>query len=254
MKVCILGSGTSSGVPRIGNDWGACDPANPRNRRTRASIMIESATTRILVDTAPDLREQVLAAGVSTFDAVIWTHDHADHTHGIDDLRQIYHAVRQPVRGLARAALRTKLEERFRYVFNDIDGYPKIVSMEDLPDAITIGDIRVQVADQPHGQTTSAGLRFTGDGGAIGYATDLSAMTPAMAELYSGLDIWIVDTLRRKPHPSHPDLATVLGWIERLRPRHAVLAHMDQTMDYATLRAELPPGVEPGYDGQELLL
>ena len=248
----MLGSGTSSGVPRIGNDWGVCDPNEPRNRRMRASILIESATTRILVDTGPDMREQLLAADVAALDAVIWTHDHADHTHGIDDLRQVFHAMRRPVRGLARPALRAALVGRFGYVFHGFDGYPPTVVIEDLPDAITIGDIDVRVADQPHGPFESAGLRFESAGRSIGYATDLSAMTPDMMKLYEGLDVWVVDALRRYPHPSHPDLPTVLGWIAALRPGRAVLTHMDQSMDYATLLTELPSGVEPGYDGLEV--
>ena len=254
MKVRILGSGTSSGVPRIGNDWGACDPSNPRNRRMRASVLVESATTRILVDTGPDMREQLLAADVTTLDAVIWTHDHADHTHGIDDLRQVFHAMGHPVRGLARSDLKETLVGRFRYVFHGWDGYPPTVAVEDLPDAITIGDIVVRVADQPHGPFESAGLRFENGGKSIGYATDLSAMTPNMAILYESLDLWIVDALRRHPHPSHPDLPTALGWIDRLKPARALLTHMDQSMDYATLTSELPSGVEPGYDGLEVHL
>lgn len=254
MKVRILGSGTSSGVPRIGNDWGECDPAEPRNRRTRASILVETETTRILVDTSPDMREQLLAAGVAAVDAVIWTHDHADHSHGIDDLRQVYHALGHPVRGLARPATRTVLEDRFGYVFHGRDGYPSTVAFDTLPDEIMIGDIRVRVTDQPHGNIHSAGLRFESDGKSIGYATDFHILTDNMRSLYQHVDIWIVDALRRRPHPSHPDLATVLGWIEELRPARAALIHMDHSMDYATLRAELPASVEPGYDGLEAIL
>ena len=130
MKVRILGSGTSSGVPRIGNDWGACDPADPRNRRTRVSILVETAGARVLVDTTPDMREQLLAANVADVDAVIWTHDHADHCHGIDDLRQIYHQRGAPVRGLARPETLAALEERFGYVFHGRDGYPPTVASE----------------------------------------------------------------------------------------------------------------------------
>lgn len=252
MKIRILGSGTSSGVPRIGNDWGACDPKEPRNRRTRASVLIETEKTRILVDTGPDMREQLLAADVSALDAVIWTHDHADHTHGIDDLRQVYHALGHPVRGLARPSLVTRLTDRFSYIFSGKGGYPKVVSIEPLSDTVTIGDISVGVVDQPHGGIQSAGLRFEADGGAIGYATDLSGMTDAMRRLYAGLDIWVVDALRRRPHPSHPDLPTVLTWIEELRPKRTALTHMDQTMDYAELVRTLPDGVEPGFDGLEL--
>jgi phosphoribosyl 1,2-cyclic phosphate phosphodiesterase len=254
MKVRILGSGTSSGVPRIGNDWGACDPADPRNARTRASILVETKATRILVDTGPDMRAQLLAAGVGAVDAVIWTHDHADHTHGIDDLRQVYHELGHPVRGLARPWTAHTLETRFPYVFAGAGGYPPTATMEHLPDAMVIGDIAIRVADQPHGSITSAGLRFEADGKSLGYATDIKAMTADVEQLYQGLDVWIVDALRRHPHPSHADLATTLGWIDALYPRRALLTHMDQSMDYATLAARLPANVEPGYDGLDITL
>lgn len=252
MKVRILGSGTSSGVPRIGNDWGACDPANPRNRRGRMSILVETASTRILVDTSPDLREQLLAAGVDDVDAVIWTHDHADHCHGIDDLRQLYHVRGRPVRGLARPQTLAGLRSRFGYVFDGRDGYPPVVAHEVLPDAMTIGDIRIRCTDQPHGSITSAGLRFESAAKSIGYATDFNILTEDMKNLYKGLDIWIADALRRQPHPSHPDLSTVLGWVTQLRPGRTALVHMDHSMDYSALLDELPEGVEPGYDGLEM--
>ncbi|MES2755536.1 MAG: MBL fold metallo-hydrolase [Pseudomonadota bacterium] len=254
MKLIMLGCGTSSGVPRIGNDWGACDPNEPRNRRTRASIIVESATTRILIDTGPDLRQQLLAADVATVDAVIWTHDHADHCHGIDDLRQVYHHARAPVRGLARPATAASIEARFGYAVHGVGGYPPTVALEHLPDAIIIGDIAVRVVDQPHGDITSAGLRFENAGRALGYATDCNILSGDMAELYQGLDVWVVDALRRAPHPSHPTLDQALGWIARLAPRRAVLTHMDQSMDYASLVEMLPAGVEPGYDGLEIAL
>ncbi|MEG3086310.1 MBL fold metallo-hydrolase [Sphingomonas sp. PB4P5] len=252
MKIRLLGSGTSSGVPRIGNDWGACDPNNPRNRRTRASAIVETATTRILIDTSPDLREQLLAADVGDVDAVIWTHDHADHCHGIDDLRQIYHARGRPVAGFARPATLAQLNDRFAYVFNGRAGYLPTVDGVPLPDALRIGDIDIRVVDQPHGSIFSAGLRFDCGAASIGYATDFNILTNDMRNLYQGLDIWVVDALRRFPHPSHPELSEVLRWIEQLRPGRSALIHMDQSMDYATLIGELPPGVEPGYDGLEL--
>ncbi|HEX4693759.1 MBL fold metallo-hydrolase [Sphingomonas sp.] len=251
MKVRILGCGTSSGVPRIGNEWGACDPSDPRNRRTRASILVETATTRILVDTGPDVREQLLAADVGSVNAVIWTHDHADHTHGIDDLRQLYHAMRAPVRGLARPATARILQRRFDYVFAGMDGYPPTATLELLPDALTIGDIAISVVDQPHANIVSAGLRFEAEGGAIGYATDFNMMTDDMRALYQNVDVWIVDVLRRHPHPSHPHLAQALPWIAELAPHRTALTHLDQSMDYASLLAELPPGVVPGHDGLE---
>ena len=249
MRAIILGSGTSSGVPRIGNDWGDCDPADPRNRRRRASILIESATTRILVDTSPDMREQLLDAEVADVDAVIWTHDHADHCHGIDDLRQLYHARGAPVAGYADAATLASLGTRFAYAFDGRDGYPATVDGRPLRDPLTIGDIVVRHVAQPHGNIVSLGLRFEHAGRAIGYATDFSAFTGEMATLFGGLDLWIVDALRRRPHPTHPHLAQTLAAIVRCRPRRAVLTHLDQSMDYATLAAELPVGVEPGFDG-----
>lgn len=254
MNVRILGCGTSSGVPRIGNDWGACDPIEPRNRRLRASILVEHDGTRILVDTTPDLRAQLLDANVATLDAVIWTHDHADHCHGIDDLRQVFHAMRAPVRAWARPRALASLRRRFTYVFDGNGGYPATVAAAEMPDRFAVGSIGVATADMPHGGITSAGLRFEGGGAAIGYATDCDALTPAMATLFSGLDLWIVDALRIRPHPTHTHLAQTLGWIERLRPKRALLTHMDQSMDYATLAAALPQGVSPAHDGLEVRL
>lgn len=249
MKIRILGSGTSSGVPRIGNDWGDCDPFEPKNRRTRASLLVEHAGTTILVDTSPDMREQLLAADVATIDAVIWTHDHADHCHGIDDLRQVYHTLGRPVRGYARPEVLEVITTRFAYAFSGRPGYPPTIVIDSLPDRLQIGDIAITVVDQPHGNIRSAGLRFEAGGRRVGYATDFSRVTDAMAETYRELDLWIADALRRRPHPTHADLATVLDWVERLQPRRTALIHMDQSMDYAKLIAELPERVEPGYDG-----
>lgn len=250
----MLGCGTSSGVPRIGNDWGACDPAEPRNRRSRVSILVEHEGTRILVDTGPDMRAQLLAADVGIVDAVIWTHEHADHVFGIDDLRQIFHALGRPVPAYARHGTRTRLESMFEYIFNGRHGYPQVVALGDLPDVLRIGTITVRTVDQPHGSITSAGLRFEADGKTIGYATDISAMTDDLRAHYRDLDVWIIDALRRRPHPTHPALAQALEWISELAPARAALTHMDQSMDYATLAAELPANVEPGYDGLEFEL
>ena len=254
MKLRILGSGTSSGVPRIGPDWGACDPAEPRNRRTRASLLVEQGATRVLIDTSPDLREQLLAAGVATVDAVIWTHDHADHCHGIDDLRQVYHALGHPVVAYARPDVLAALQARFDYIFKGRGGYPAVVEGRPLPDRLRIGDLDVLTADQPHGRITSAGLRLEAAGSAAGYATDFHDLTPAMRDLYAGLDVWILDALRDAPHPSHPTVAAALAWIAALGPKRAALIHMDHSLDYRTLAAALPAGVEPGYDGLEFVL
>ena len=253
MKARILGSGTSSGVPRLGNDWGACDPAEPRNRRTRASLLVEHEGVRVLVDTSPDMREQLLAGDVATVDAIIWTHDHADHLHGIDDVRQIYHAIGHPVRGMARAGTLDVIRQRFAYAFVGRDGYPATIAAEVLPDMVRIGGLTIRTADQPHGSITSTGLRFEADGKAIGYATDFHAMTASMRSLYTGLDAWIVDALRHAPHPTHPTVAAVLGWVAELTPARTALIHMDHSMDYRTEAALLPEGVEPGYDGLELV-
>jgi len=254
MKVRILGCGTSSGVPRIGNDWGDCDPAEPRNRRRRVSILVEHEGTRILVDTGPDLREQLLDADVGDIDAVIWTHDHADHCHGIDDLRQLFHARRAAMPGYARPATLGTLRTRFAYAFEGHGGYPPVVEGRLLPDDITLGSIRIRTVDQPHGSITAAGLRFDGEGKSIGYATDFNVLTPDMAALYQGVDVWIVDALRHRPHPTHPHLAQTLDWIAAVQPGRAILTHMDQSMDYRALLATLPRGVEPGYDGLEAQL
>jgi len=254
VKVRILGCGTSSGVPRVGDDWGQCDRSEPRNRRRRVSILVSYGESRVLVDTSPDLREQLLDAGVSDVEAVIWTHDHADHCHGIDDLRQLYFARGRPVAGYARAQTLDMLKRRFAYAFEGQGGYPAVVAPHLLPNHINLAGLSVRALDQPHGPITSAGLRFDAGGAAIGYSTDFDTLTDDMAMLFEGLDLWVVDALRRKPHPTHPHLAQTLEWIGRLAPKRAILTHMDNSMDYRTLCAELPEGVEPGYDGLEVQL
>jgi len=254
MKLTVLGCGTSSGVPRIGEDWGACDPADPRNRRLRASVLVQSANTVILVDTSPDMREQLLGAGVDKVDAVLWTHEHADHTHGIDDLRQLFHIRGAPVPCYARPRTLESLERRFRYVFHGRGGYPPSATILPLDDDMTIGDIRIRTVDQPHGGITSAGFRFDLEGRSIAYSTDFHDFTSEMEELFAGVDVWVVDALRRAPHPTHAHLATTLDAIARVKPARAILTHMDQSMDYATLAAELPSGVEPGYDRLEAVV
>ncbi|MFZ2996020.1 MBL fold metallo-hydrolase [Sphingobium sp.] len=254
LKLTILGSGTSSGVPRIGNDWGTCDPGEPKNRRTRVSILVESPTTRLLVDTSPDMRAQLLAADVVHVDAILWTHDHADHTHGIDDVRQLFHHRRSPVPAYARIKPLQLLKRRFSYVFEGANGYRPTIDAHILPDTLTIGDIAITCVDQPHGDIYSTGFRFTYGGRSIAYATDFHSITPEMTALYTGVDIWVVDALREAPHPSHPHLALTLDGIAAARPGRAILTHMDQSMDYGRLCDTLPAGVEPGYDGMVIPL
>jgi len=254
MKVRILGCGTSSGVPRIGNDWGLCDPGDPRNRRRRVSILVEHGQDRVLVDTSPDMREQLLDAKVDRLSAVIWTHDHADHCHGIDDLRQLYHAAGAPILGYAREDTLATLRRRFDYIFEGGNGYPPIVDGRLLPDRFELGELGLRIVDQPHGPITSAGIRFDAEGKSIVYSTDFNDLTDDMIALFEGVDLWIVDVLRRRPHPTHPHLDQALDWIERVGPARAILTHMDNSMDYRTLRDSLPGHVEPGYDRLEVVL
>jgi phosphoribosyl 1,2-cyclic phosphate phosphodiesterase len=185
---------------------------------------------------------------------VIWTHDHADHCHGIDDLRAVSYARGGPLPGFARADTLAALRARFTYVFEGKGGYPAIVEARPLPDALALGGIGVRVADQPHGGITSAGLRFDAAGRSIGYATDCNELTDAMVGLFEGVDLWVVDALRRRPHPTHPHLDKTLEWLAIVRPGRAILTHMDGSMDYRTLALELPAGVEPGYDGMAVEL
>jgi phosphoribosyl 1,2-cyclic phosphate phosphodiesterase len=255
LKLTVLGCGTSSGVPRIGPDWGACDPNEPRNRRTRASILVESATTRILVDTGPDLREQLIAANVSHIDAVLWTHDHADHSHGIDDLRQLAQSRREPVKGYAKRQTLRALQKRFAYAFEGREFYPQVIAPNLLPDgSCTIGDIRLTSVDQPHGDIYSIGFRFDHAGSSIGYSTDFHEVTQEMIDVFTDVDVWVVDSLRERPHPTHAHLALTLNGIAQARPGRAILTHMDSSMDYRSLVQKLPTGVEPGFDGMVVIL
>ncbi|MET0363769.1 MAG: MBL fold metallo-hydrolase [Sphingobium sp.] len=250
LRLTVLGCGTSSGVPRIGGDWGACDPTDPRNRRTRASILVQSDTTSILVDTGPDLRAQLLAVDVGHVDAVLWTHDHADHCHGIDDIRQIAQHSRSVVPAFARRETLNLLKKRFTYAFEGRLGYPPIIEAAVLPEGrLEIGDIGVEAVDQPHGEIFSTGFLFTCGQSSVGYSTDFHEVTKDMIALFAGVDVWVADVLRERPHPSHAHLALTLAAVEQIKPRRTILTHMDNSLDYAELSARLPDDVEPGYDG-----
>lgn len=254
MKLLVLGCGTSTGVPRLGNDWGECDPNEPKNRRTRVSIVVESnAGERLLVDTSTDLRQQLLDNGIDKVDAVFWTHDHADHCHGIDDLRPMRFTRNAPLPGFASAETARSLRQRFSYVFSGRYGYPTIVHLETLELVKIHAGFAIGSVEMPHGPTTSTGFRFDTDGKSIAYATDLSEITSEMVALFEGVDILVTDCLRREPHPTHASLAVALELAERCRAGTTVLTHLDYTMDYATLSAEVPPGVLVGYDGMELI-
>ena len=254
IRLRLLGCGTSFGVPRIGHDWGDCDPTEPKNRRRRASIALFHADTAILVDTSPDLREQLLDGRVEDLDAVLWTHDHADHCHGIDDLRGLFVRHGAPLPAFAESGTLASLRRRFAYCFEGGGGYPPMIVGQPLAADFEIGRVRVRSVEQPHGHSTSIGFRFDADGRSVAYTTDSNRLTEAMATLFSGVDLWVVDTLRRQPHPSHVHLDLALEWIARVRPGRAILTHMDSSLDYRTLAGELPEGVEPGYDGLEVEL
>ena len=249
----MLGAGTSTGVPRIGNDLGSCDPAEPRNRRSRVSISVESAEgTRLLVDTSTDLRSQLLANEIDRVDAVFWTHDHADHCHGIDDLRPMRYGRSGPLPGFAADETVRRLRQRFGYVFAGQDGYYTIVNIDTLDRLRMFGGISVHSCQMPHGPAQSTAFRFEADGKSIGYATDFSAITREMVELFDGVDLLVSDCLRREPHPTHAHLGMALELIEASRASRAVLTHLDKSLDYATLSGEVPPHVLVGYDRLEL--
>ena len=254
MKTRILGCGTSSGVPRIGNDWGDCDPKEPRNRRTRSSILIQSGEAKLLVDCGPDLRGQLLAAELIDINCVIVTHDHADHCHGIDDLRQIAHHLERPVPIAARPDTLRRLQRRFAYAFEGTPLYPPVLAPATIETSMPWGMAQLSFADQPHGGITSLGIRADERDRSMGYAIDFHELTPDMAKLYDGVDLWICDCLRRTPHPTHAHLDAVLGWAKDLKIGQLLLTHLDKSMDYATLLAELPDWAEPAYDGQEISL
>jgi phosphoribosyl 1,2-cyclic phosphate phosphodiesterase len=258
VKLIMLGSGTSTGVPRIGEvpggDWGLCDPAEPRNRRSRVSIVVESDEgRRLLIDTSPDLRSQFIANRIDRIDAVFWTHDHADHVHGIDDLRPMRYGRGGPLPGYASEETTRRLRQRFSYVFAGEFGYPTIVQIEALGNLRMCAGFSVASCQMPHGHARSTAFRFEADGRSIGYATDFSAITAEMVALFDGCDLLVVDCLRREPHPTHAHLGMALELAEAARVDRAVLTHLDKSMDYASLGDELPAHVQVGYDGLELL-
>src|SRR4029453_14246769 len=254
MKVRILGCGPSSGVPRIGNDWGNCDPTDPRNRRTRTSILFESAGRRLLVDCGPDLRQQLLAADVGMVDGVIITHDHADHCHGIDDLRPIAADRGAPIPLYGRRETLERLAARFAYAFEGADLYRPTVKPCEVGETMDWGEVRLHFVDQPHGQVTSLGIRADEENQSIGYAIDFHDLTPDSANMYEGVSLWICAITPRKGHPTHASLDAVLAWVKDLKVGQLLLTHLDKSLDYATLATRLPDWAAPAFDGQELVL
>lgn len=250
MRVTVLGCGGSRGVPIIGVGWGDCDPANPRNSRLRPSILVEQDGVSILVDTSPDLRQQLIAAGVSRLDAVLWTHQHADHAHGIDELREICRAIHAPLTVYGAAEHLADIRRRFSYCFEPLKaGYPyyrPVLDAHEVEGPFQVGSVSVTPFRQDHGYMDTLGYRF----GRFAYSTDVVRLDEAAFAALEGVEVWIVDCARiAPPHPVHAHLDLTLEWIGRIRPKRAYLTHMDHTMDYDTLCRLLPPGVEPAYDG-----
>jgi phosphoribosyl 1,2-cyclic phosphate phosphodiesterase len=260
LKLTILGCGSSGGVPRLAVGWGACDPANPKNRRRRCSVLVEQAagtgTTKVLVDTSPDLREQLLDAGVTKLDAVLFTHEHADHTHGIDDLRPLVIKMRRRMPVYADRLTSELLFNRFGYCFATPAGssYPPILEAHLLTPGRPVivdgdgGAVSAMPYRMVHGDIDALGFRF----GSVAYAPDVSLMPETAFDVLQDLDVLIIDALRHTPHPTHFSVSEALEVVERVKPKRAVLTNLHTDLDYEALRRELPAGVEPAYDGMEI--
>jgi phosphoribosyl 1,2-cyclic phosphate phosphodiesterase len=257
-RVTILGCGSSGGVPRLGGQWGACDPKNPRNARRRCSILVErlegDAATRVLIDTAPDLRAQLLDAGVGLLDGVVYTHSHADHVHGIDDLRMVVFNRRSRLPVWADADTAEALIARFGYAFFQPRGsdYPPILDLNTLAGPFTVegaaGPVPLAPIRVQHGGIEALGFRIHD----FVYLPDVSDIPETVWPQLAGLEIWVLDALRYRPHPTHAHLERSLEWIARAVPRRAVLTNMHNDLDYATVDAETPAHVTPAHDGMVL--
>ncbi len=256
LEIVILGCGSSGGVPRGDGDWGDCDPAEPRNRRSRCSLLVRrhgpEGITSVLIDTSPDLRAQMLAAEVRHIDAVLYTHDHADQTHGVDDLRVFAMRARRRIPAWMDAATRTALQGRFRYIFESMEGYPAILDAHPVPphgERWSVGGpggaVPVVTFDQAHGPIRSVGYRI----GPVAYSSDVSELDEAAIEAVRGCDLWIVDALRWTPHPTHAHVERTLDWIARAGVRRAVLTNLHLDLDYNALKAAVPANVDVAYDG-----
>ncbi len=256
LEITILGCGSSGGVPRADGDWGLCDPAEPKNFRTRCSMLVrrkgQGPQTTALVDASPELRIQTARAGMTRCDAVLLTHDHADQVHGLDDVRAFYLRQQMRIPCWMDAATDASMNRRFGYIFEGEGGYPAICEPRAIPAHGTAwqvegpsGAIPVTTFDQDHGGVRSVGYRF----GDVAYSSDVVGLDDSAFDALAGLDVWIVDALRRRPHPTHAHLDLALEWIARAKPRRAILTNMHIDMDYQQLVRELPDGVEPAYDG-----
>lgn len=260
LRFTILGCGSSGGVPRLGGHWGECNPDNPRNRRQRCSMLVEriteSGTTTVLIDTSPDMRNQLLSAGVGRLDGVVYTHAHADHVHGIDDLRMIVFNMKTRLPVWADEPTRADLMTRFGYAFvqPETSNYPPILEMNDIDGDVVVdgagGPITLRPFDVKHGSINAKGFRIAG----LAYLPDVEQMNDAAWEAVKDLDIWVLDSLRRAPHPTHTHFEQSLEWIARAAPKRAVLTNMHFDLDYDAVEAESPDHVTPAFDGMTLTL
>ena len=253
MRVTILGCGGSDGVPMVGGrdgrgDWGACDPANPRNRRSRASVHVAAGKVGLLIDTSPDLRDQLLANGIARVTHVAYTHDHADHTHGVNELRRLARNGKRRMPVYADAETIGFMRQRFGYAFARAHGspYPQILEPHEIDGPFRAGDLAVTPFRQEHGfNQTTLGFRI----GDFAYSTDTIGFSEASFSVLAGVRVWVVDCVGKDRHPTHAHWDLALSWIERLKPERAILTHMGAGLDYEITRRRCPPGVEPGYDG-----
>lgn len=254
MKLTVLGCGSSSGVPYITGEWGQCNPIDPRNRRTRASVLLETEGQRILVDTGPDFREQFLRAGSGPLDGIIYTHGHADHVHGIDDVRAINHQMQKQIPAFGYAECLEEVARRFNYVFREPEpkyGWfrPSLGANPIESGDLRIGDADIRIFEQDHGVCRTTGIRI----GDIAYSTDVVRLDAEALQALKGVRIWVVGCLRREPHQVHAGLGQVLRWADIIGPEQVYLTHMNASMSYETLVDELPGGILPAYDGLTLV-
>jgi phosphoribosyl 1,2-cyclic phosphate phosphodiesterase len=255
LRFTILGCGSSGGVPRLGGHWGDCDPAEPKNSRRRCSMLVQrfgpEGETAVLIDASPDLRQQLLDAGIGRLDGVVFTHAHADHVHGLDDLRMVVFNTRRRLPVWADGATQNDLLNRFGYAFAQPEGsaYPPILDLHGIDGEVTVrgagGPITFRPFEVRHGNIHALGFRIAD----LAYLPDVSDIPEDVWPVLEGLDCWVLDALRRTPHPSHAHLERSLGWIERAAPRRAVLTNMHIDLDYRTVLEETPAHVEPAYDG-----
>jgi phosphoribosyl 1,2-cyclic phosphate phosphodiesterase len=259
-SITILGCGSSGGVPRVGSGWGDCDPAEPKNRRRRCSVLLRQTgaegSTTVLVDTSPDLREQLLDAKVNALDGIVFTHDHADHTHGIDDVRPLVLSMRRRIDAFLDEPTSQGVKTRFDYIFRTPEGsqYPPILTERRIEAGSDFevtgggGALPVKPFRLVHGDIDALGLRI----GGMAYTPDVSAIPEESLDDLHGLDLWIIDALRIRPHPTHFHLEQALEWIARMQPKRAVLTNLHSDLDYVTLSRDLPPTIRPAYDGMVL--